>query len=32
MGRLVEEFNEYRERMNERILASDNKEIGRAHV
>lgn len=31
MGRLVEEFNEYRERMNERILASDNKVMKRIY-
>lgn len=31
MGNLVEDFNAYRERMNERILASDNKVMKRLY-
>lgn len=31
MGKLVREFNEYREKMNEKILASDNKVMKRIY-
>jgi len=31
MGKLVEEFNEYRTKMNEKILGSDNKVIKRIY-
>lgn len=31
MGKLVQEFNAYRERMNEKILAADNKVVKRIY-
>jgi AhpD family alkylhydroperoxidase len=31
MGKLIEEFNDYRSRMNEKILASDNKVMKRIY-
>lgn len=31
MGKLVEEFNDYRERMNEKILSADNKVMKRIY-